>query len=105
MKLMTTHLTSEGRTAERPSSAAQAEGLYGTPALAAMIGIAMVILLAALDQTIVGTALPRVVAELQASSYTPGSQHLICSPPPSWCRLWARSATCTGASRFYWRQS
>jgi EmrB/QacA subfamily drug resistance transporter len=39
-------------------------GLYGTPALLAMIGMMTVVLLAALDQTIVGTALPRVVAEL-----------------------------------------
>jgi hypothetical protein len=39
-------------------------GLHGTPALLAMFGIMTVVLLAALDQTIVGTALPRVVAEL-----------------------------------------
>lgn len=40
------------------------DGLHGTPALLAMIGMMTVVLLAALDQTIVGTALPRVVAEL-----------------------------------------
>jgi EmrB/QacA subfamily drug resistance transporter len=34
------------------------------PALLAMIGISLAILLSALDQTIVGTALPRIVAEL-----------------------------------------
>lgn len=39
-------------------------GMHGTAALLAMSGIVSVILLAALDQTIVGTALPRVVAEL-----------------------------------------
>lgn len=39
-------------------------GMHGTPALLAMIGLMTVVLLAALDQTIVGTALPRVVAEL-----------------------------------------
>jgi MFS family permease len=39
-------------------------GMHGTPALLAMIGMMTVVLLAALDQTIVGTALPRVVAEL-----------------------------------------
>jgi EmrB/QacA subfamily drug resistance transporter len=39
-------------------------GLYGTQALLAMTGLMTVVLLAALDQTIVGTALPRVVAEL-----------------------------------------
>jgi EmrB/QacA subfamily drug resistance transporter len=39
-------------------------GLHGTPALLAMFGMMAVVLLAALDQTIVGTALPRVVAEL-----------------------------------------
>jgi EmrB/QacA subfamily drug resistance transporter len=40
------------------------QGLSGVPALLAMIGIALTILLSALDQTIVGTALPRIVAEL-----------------------------------------
>ncbi|HEU4327975.1 MAG TPA: MDR family MFS transporter [Roseiflexaceae bacterium] len=44
---------------------AHGEGLYGSQALVAMLGIAMVVLLAALDQTIVGTALPSVIAELQ----------------------------------------
>jgi EmrB/QacA subfamily drug resistance transporter len=39
-------------------------GMHGTPALLAMIGLMTVVLLAALDQTIIGTALPRVVAEL-----------------------------------------
>ena len=38
--------------------------MHGTAALLAMFGIMSVVLLAALDQTIVGTALPRVVAEL-----------------------------------------
>lgn len=41
------------------------EGLSGRPAFLAMIGIALVILLSALDQTIVATALPSVIAELQ----------------------------------------
>src|SRR5689334_19045134 len=41
-----------------------AEGMSGTPALLAMLGISLAILLSALDQTIVGTALPRIVAEL-----------------------------------------
>lgn len=40
-------------------------GMHGTAALLAMLGIMAVVLLAALDQTIVGTALPRIVAELQ----------------------------------------
>ncbi len=44
---------------------ARGEGLYGSQALVAMLGIAMVVLLSALDQTIVGTALPSVIAELQ----------------------------------------
>lgn len=39
-------------------------GMHGTPALLAMIGMMTVVLLTALEQTIVGTALPRVVAEL-----------------------------------------
>ena len=39
-------------------------GLHGSPAFLAMLGMMAVVLLAALDQTIVGTALPRVVAEL-----------------------------------------
>ncbi|MFL5806919.1 MAG: MFS transporter, partial [Roseiflexaceae bacterium] len=47
------------------------EGLYGIPALLAMIGIALVVLLAALDQTIVGTALPRIVGELHGFDLYP----------------------------------
>jgi EmrB/QacA subfamily drug resistance transporter len=43
-------------------------GMHGTPALLAMFGIMAVVLLSALDQTIIGTALPRVVAELQGFS-------------------------------------
>jgi EmrB/QacA subfamily drug resistance transporter len=39
-------------------------GMHGTPALLAMFGLMAVVLLSALDQTIVGTALPRVVSEL-----------------------------------------
>lgn len=39
-------------------------GLHGQAALLAISGIMAVVLLAALDQTIVGTALPRVIAEL-----------------------------------------
>lgn len=39
-------------------------GLHGSTALLAMFGIMAVVLLAALDQTVVGTALPRVVSEL-----------------------------------------
>ncbi|MBX0329173.1 MFS transporter [Oscillochloris sp. ZM17-4] len=39
-------------------------GMHGTPALLAILGIMAVVLLSALDQTIVGTALPRVVADL-----------------------------------------
>lgn len=39
-------------------------GMHGMPALLAISGIMAVVLLSALDQTIVGTALPRVVADL-----------------------------------------
>ncbi len=39
--------------------------------VAAIMGIAMVMMLTALDQTVVGTALPRVVAELQGFSLYP----------------------------------
>src|SRR4051812_39464848 len=47
-----------------PAVAPYAQGMSGMPALLAMIGISLAILLSALDQTIVGTALPRIVAEL-----------------------------------------
>ncbi len=40
------------------------DGLYGKPALLAMLGIAFIVILVSLDQTIVSTALPRIVAEL-----------------------------------------
>lgn len=62
---MTTRSIESGPAAEEAAAVAPAEGLYGTSALLAMIGIAMVILLSALDQTIVGTALPSVIAELK----------------------------------------
>lgn len=53
------------RSAVIPVSRPAAVGLEGRAALLAMIGIALVILLSALDQTIVATALPSVIAELQ----------------------------------------
>ncbi|MFO1359001.1 MFS transporter [Plasticicumulans sp.] len=40
-------------------------GLYGVQALRAMLGIALVAMLVALDQTVVGTAMPTIVAELR----------------------------------------
>ncbi len=57
--------------AAQPTRHAYEDGLYGTPALLAMLGIALVVLLAALDQTIVGTALPRIVAELHGFELYP----------------------------------
>lgn len=57
------HTTSEAKQRSLPPLATP-EGMYGKPALLAMLGIALVILLAALDQTIVSTALPRIIAEL-----------------------------------------
>jgi EmrB/QacA subfamily drug resistance transporter len=45
--------------------------MSGMPALLAMIGISLTVLLAALDQTIVGTALPRIVAELHGFDLYP----------------------------------
>src|SRR5262245_12948755 len=58
--------------ADRRNSAASLEqGLSGMPALLAMIGISLTVLLAALDQTIVGTALPRIVSELHGFQFYP----------------------------------
>ncbi len=48
----------------KPQPQSYEQGLSGLPALLAMIGISLTVLLSALDQTIVGTALPRIVAEL-----------------------------------------
>ena len=48
----------------KPQAQSYDQGLSGMPALLAMIGISLTVLLSALDQTIVGTALPRIVAEL-----------------------------------------
>jgi EmrB/QacA subfamily drug resistance transporter len=47
------------------------QGMSGMPALLAMIGISLTVLLAALDQTIVGTALPRIVSELHGFQLYP----------------------------------
>jgi MFS family permease len=40
------------------------DGLYGRAAWLAMLGIALIVLLSALDQTVVSTALPHIVADL-----------------------------------------
>lgn len=40
------------------------EGLYGWSAFLALSGIALIILLSSLDQTIISTALPRIIADL-----------------------------------------
>ena len=47
----------------------------------AMLGICLVVMLTALDQTVVGTALPRIIAELQGFSYYSwvGSGYLLSS--------------------------
>ena len=37
-----------------------------------LIALMLTLLLAALDQTIVGTAMPRIIAQLTASTTTPG---------------------------------
>jgi EmrB/QacA subfamily drug resistance transporter len=55
----------------RRNAASLEQGLSGMPALLAMIGISLTVLLAALDQTIVGTALPRIVAELHGFQFYP----------------------------------
>jgi EmrB/QacA subfamily drug resistance transporter len=46
-----------------------AEPLHGRRLALVLVGIGLALLLAALDQTIVGTALPRIVAELQGLDY------------------------------------
>jgi|HigsolmetaAR201D_1030396.scaffolds.fasta_scaffold08761_2 EmrB/QacA subfamily drug resistance transporter len=56
--------TSPSSSSAAPSSRYEG-GLYGMPALLAMSGIALVVLLSALDQTIVSTAMPKIIAELQ----------------------------------------
>ncbi len=61
----------QARAARRNSAASLEQGLSGMPALLAMIGISLTVLLAALDQTIVGTALPRIVSELHGFQLYP----------------------------------
>jgi EmrB/QacA subfamily drug resistance transporter len=57
--------------ARQNTSLSLEQGMSGMPALLAMIGISLTVLLAALDQTIVGTALPRIVAELHGFQLYP----------------------------------
>src|SRR3989442_620905 len=45
------------------------QGLSRTSALLATLGVAMALLLAALDQTVVGVAMPRIVSELHGLQY------------------------------------
>src|SRR5512132_1252045 len=52
-----------------PHTSAQTRTHFAS--LAAMVGICLVIMLMALDQTVVGTALPRIVAELQGYALYP----------------------------------
>lgn len=53
----------------------------GRPAFMAMLGICFMVMLTALDQTVVGTALPRIVADLQGFKYYSwiGSGYLLTS--------------------------
>src|SRR6267378_5256176 len=45
------------------------QGLSKTSAILATLGVAMALLLAALDQTIVGVAMPRIVAQLHGLNF------------------------------------
>src|SRR3989441_11192827 len=45
------------------------QGLSRTSALLATLGVTMALLLAALDQTVVGVAMPRIVSELHGLQY------------------------------------
>src|SRR5438046_6419041 len=57
-------------TAQRPRSAGHlTEGLNRTQTIIVVSGTMLALLLAALDQTIVGTAMPRIVAQLQGLDY------------------------------------
>src|SRR5205809_7334901 len=57
-------------TAQRPRSAGHlTEGLSRTQTIIVVSGTMLALLLAALDQTIVGTAMPRIVADLNGLSY------------------------------------
>lgn len=53
------------------TSTEEYHGLYGKAAFLAMTGIALVILLSSLDQTIVSTALPRIIADLHGFEFYP----------------------------------
>jgi hypothetical protein len=52
--------------------------LRGRQVVIAMAGILLGLLLSALDGTIVGTAMPRIIADLAASITTPGWRRRIC---------------------------
>src|SRR5712691_3208683 len=45
------------------------QGLSKTSAILATLGVALALLLAALDQTVVGVAMPRIVSELHGLEY------------------------------------
>lgn len=47
------------------------DGMYGREALLAMLGMALVVILSALDQTVVSTALPRMIADLNGFALYP----------------------------------
>ena len=61
-------------------------------------GALLGLLLAALDQTVVVTALPAIAGDLNGRSISPGSSPPISSPPPPRRRSTASSATFTAAA-------
>ena len=67
---------------EAPAQVVSLAQLPRTRIIVSVLGTLLAMLLAALDQTIVATALPRVVADLEDSANSPGCLPLICWPLP-----------------------
>lgn len=70
-----------------------------------MVGILLGLFLAALDQTIVSTAMPRIVGSSRGPSTTPGSPRATSSPPRSRPPSSAASRSSSPGRPSWWRRS
>lgn len=83
-----------------PSEKAGGRALHGWALIGVLTGLMLTYLLTALDQTIVGTALPRISGTCMALICIAGSSHPISFVQQRLSRLWANSLISSGANGF-----
>ena len=75
------------------------QGASKTQVVLATLGVALALLLAALDQTVVGVAMPRIVLELHGLGYYAWVTTAYLVTSTALVPVAGSSATCSGASR------